>query len=236
MIESLFRYPIKSMRGERVTAIALGWDGLVGDRQLGVRRKHDRSDFPWLSATKVPDLCRFTPEGEDGPAELPTHVRTCDGARFPLYSDELADDLARRCGEPVEVMRLRHGIFDDAPVSLITTTTVGELCRLGGVADEVQRFRTNVVIRSQRAVPFEENDWVGATIRFGTGDDAASVAIAMCSVRCAVINNDPTGGPMTPALLKAAVRANDNNAGVAATVTRTGRLEVGMPILLDRGR
>ncbi len=65
-VESLFRYPVKCMRGERLEVANLGWHGLDGDRRMAFRRINDdnRSGFPWLSASKLPDLLLFTPHRE----------------------------------------------------------------------------------------------------------------------------------------------------------------------------
>src|SRR6266568_3310523 len=60
-VEAIFRYPVKSMAGERLEVANLGWHGLDGDRRLAFRRMDDRSEFPWLSASKLPDLLRFAP-------------------------------------------------------------------------------------------------------------------------------------------------------------------------------
>ncbi len=37
-VEAIFRYPVKSMRGEPLEAANLGWHGLEGDRRLAFRR------------------------------------------------------------------------------------------------------------------------------------------------------------------------------------------------------
>lgn len=34
-VEALFRYPVKSMRGQRLDVARLGWHGLDGDRRSG---------------------------------------------------------------------------------------------------------------------------------------------------------------------------------------------------------
>jgi len=60
-IEGLFRYPVKSMAGERLDAAGLGFHGVDGDRRLAVRRLDDRGGFPWLTAGRLADLLRFTP-------------------------------------------------------------------------------------------------------------------------------------------------------------------------------
>lgn len=92
-VEAIFRYPIKSMRGERLEVAQLGWHGLDGDRRLALRRVDDRSEFPWLTAGRLPDLVRFIPQHrEDGAAtDLPTHVRTPDADDAPTIAVTMPD-------------------------------------------------------------------------------------------------------------------------------------------------
>src|SRR6185503_15605249 len=113
-VEAIFRYPVKSMGGERLEVARLGWHGLEGDRRLAFRRMDDRSGFPWLNASKLPDLLLFTPHRQDGAKEdLPTHVRTPDGQDLPVFGEELAVEVGRRYGAPVQMMQLKQGIFDE---------------------------------------------------------------------------------------------------------------------------
>lgn len=235
-IEAIFRYPVKSMRGEPLDAATLGWHGIDGDRRLAFRRLDERGGFPWLTASKLPDLILFTPrrlEGGNGEA-LPTHVLTPEGEELPVFGEALAAEIGRRYGAPVQMMHLKHGIFDDASISVITSDTVREIGRLAGRGADVRRFRPNIVVRSARAVPFEEDEWLGGVLTFGEADDAPAVAVTMRDVRCAMVNLDPDGGSPAPEVLKAVVRANQNNAGVYGTVTRVGRLAVGQTIVLRR--
>ena len=233
-IEAIFRYPVKSMRGEPLDSTVLGWHGLDGDRRLAFRRLDKRDGFPWLTASKLPDLILFTPErSKDGNGEaLPTYVRTPEGKELPLFGEALAAEVGRRCGAHVEMMQLKHGIFDDASVSVITSDTVREVCRLAGRGGDVRRFRPNIVVRSTRAVPFQEDEWVGGVLTFGDGDDAPAVAVTVRDVRCAMVNIDPDDGSLSPDVLKAAVRANENNVGIYGTVTRIGHLAVGQTVVL----
>jgi uncharacterized protein YcbX len=234
-IEAIFRYPVKSMRGEPLDNAALGWHGLDGDRRLAFRRLDERGGFHWLTASKLPDLILFTPQRrEDGNGALPTHVLTPEGEALPLLGGALAAEVGRRYGAHVEMMQLKHGIFDDASVSVITSDTVREVCRLAGKDADVRRFRPNIVVRSTRTAPFEEDDWIGGVLTFGDGDDAPAVVVTMRDVRCAMVNIDPDNGSLAPDVLKAAVAANDNNAGVYGTVTRIGRLAVGQTIVLHQ--
>jgi uncharacterized protein YcbX len=228
-IEALYRYPVKSMRGESVEAINLSWNGLEGDRRFAFRRMHDRSPFPWLTAGKLPELLLFTPRRleENAPAHAPTHVTTPDGRTLPVFGDELAEDIARRHGTPVEMTQFKNGIFDDATVSVIATDTVQEIGRQSGKSADVRRFRPNVLVRLLRPAPFQEDEWVGGTLTFGEGDTAPAVAVTMPDLRCAMVNFEPDSAESAPEVMKAIARANQANAGIYATVTRTGRLAVG---------
>jgi len=233
-IEAIFRYPVKSMRGEALDAATLGWHGIDADRRLALRLLDERGGFPWLTASKLPELILFTPRWrEDGNADMPpTHVVTPEGDEMAVFGDALAAEVGRRYGAPVQMMHFRHGIFDDGTISIITSDTVREVGRLARRSVDARRFRPNIVVRSKRAVPFEEDEWLGSALTFGEGDDAPAVTVTMRDVRCAMVNLDPDRGSPAPEVLKAIVRANQNNAGIYGTVTRIGRLAIGQTLVL----
>ena len=233
-VEAIFRYPVKSMGGERLEAANLGWHGLEGDRRLAFRRLDDRGGFPWLTACKLPDLLLFAPQRrQDGAqGDLPTHIRTPDGEEMPIFGEDLATEVGRRYGSPVQMMHLKNGIFDDANISVIASDTVHEIGRLSGRSLDVRRFRPNVVVRLLRSLPFQEDEWVGSVLSFGEGDDAPAITATMRDLRCSMVNVDPDSASLAPEVMKAIVRANQNNAGVYGAATRVGRVAVGQPILL----
>ncbi|PYX21329.1 MAG: hypothetical protein DMG82_18675 [Acidobacteria bacterium] len=233
-VEAIFRYPVKSMGGERLEAANLGWHGLEGDRRLAFRRLDDRGGIPWLTASKLPDLLLFAPQRRQGGAQgdLPTHIRTPDGEETPIFGEDLATEVGRRYGSPVQMMHLKNGIFDDATISVIASDTVHEIGRLSGRSLDVRRFRPNVVVRLLRSLPFQEDEWVGSVLSFGEGDDAPAITATMRDLRCSMVNLDPDSASLAPEVMKAIVRANQNNAGVYGAVTRVGRVAVGQPILL----
>ena len=231
-IEAIFRYPVKSMAGERLEAANLGWHGLDGDRRFAFRRINDRSGMPWLTASRLPDLLLFTPHSENGVnGELLTHVRTPDGEDMPIFGDDLAAEVRRRYGAPVQMMQLRHGIFDEATISVIASHTIREVARLAGRSLDVRRFRPNILVRLLRPTSFQEDEWLGGVLSFGEGDDAPAVAVTMRDQRCSMVNLDPDSASPAPEVMKAIVRAHENNAGIYGAVTRTGRLAVGQTIL-----
>jgi len=234
-VEAIFRYPVKSMGGEPLAVANLGWHGLDGDRRLAFRRIDYRGGgFPWLSASHLPDLLRFAPLRRENGAQgdLPTHIRTPDGEEMPVFGELLATEVGRRYGAPVQMMHLKHGIFDEANISVIASDTVREIGRLAGRSLDVRRFRPNVLVRLPRSVPFQEDEWVGGVLSFGQADDAPAISVTMRDVRCSMVNLDPDSASSAPEVLKAIVAANQNNAGVYGAVARIGRLEVGQTIFL----
>jgi len=230
-VEAIYRYPVKSMAGEPLQAAAVGWHGLEGDRRLALRRVEERGGFPWLTAGKLPELLLFTPCGRDD-GDLPTHVRTPDGAELPVFGDELAAEIARRHRAPVQMMHMRQGIFDDASISVIATDTVDEITRLAGQGADARRFRPNILVRLLQPGAFQEDAWVGGALSFGEGDDAPAIAVTMCDVRCSMVNLDPDTAKSAPEMLRTVVGLNGNNAGIYGTVTRVGQVAVGQAVFL----
>src|SRR5262245_54851913 len=114
----IVRYPVKSMAGIATESAFLGWHGLDGDRRFAFRRMTDDGGFPWLSASRLPALLLYQPVGLDESTSepLPTHVRTPAGSCVELRSAELRADVAERFGSAVELMKLNHGIFDEAAI------------------------------------------------------------------------------------------------------------------------
>jgi uncharacterized protein YcbX len=130
------------------------------------------------------------------------------------------------------MMQLKHGIFDDASISVIALDTVHEIARLASRNPDVRRFRPNLLVRLLRSAPFLEDEWLGGVLTFGEGDDAPAISVTKRDARCSMVNLDPDAASPAPEVLKAVVRANQNHAGVYGTVTRVGRAAVGQTIRL----
>ena len=233
-ISSIFRYPVKSMAGELLDVARLSWHGIEGDRRLAFRRLSDKSGFPWLTASKLPQLLLYKPFGFDSDTAelLPTHVCTPDGKEYELRSDELRKQLSALYGSALELMNLNHGIFDEACISIISLGTVHCVERESGRHVDLRRFRPNVVIETDSAEPFEEDSWVGRTLMFGEGNNAASLRVTMRDERCVMVNLDPYTAARDSEVLKTVARMNENYAGVYGTVVRAGELRVGQVVTL----
>lgn len=233
-INAFFRYPVKSMAGELLEVARVGWHGLEGDRRLAFRRLNDKSGFPWLTASKLPQLLCYQPFGRDGhTAEpLPTHVRAPDRKEYELRSSELREEVSRRYGSDVELMNLKHGIFDEASISVISLSTVRGIERECGRDLDLRRFRPNIVIETDSVEPFAEDIWVGRTLMFGEGNSGAAVRVTMKDERCVMVNLDPDTAESDSRVMKTVVRLNGNYAGVYGTVVRVGELRVGQVVTL----
>jgi uncharacterized protein YcbX len=234
-ISAIFRYPVKSMAGESLDVARLSWYGIEGDRRFAFRRLTDKSGFPFLTASKLPQLLLYKPFGLDSnTAEpLPTHVRTPDGKEYELRSNELREEISSRHGSDVELMHLRHGIFDEACISLISLGTVHGVERESGRDIDIRRFRPNIVIETPSAEPFEEDRCVGRTLMFGEGNSGPALSITMKDERCVMVNFDPDTVERDSEVMKTVVRLHGNYAGVYGTVVRPGELRVGQIVTVS---
>ncbi|MEA2328166.1 MAG: uncharacterized protein QOE68_3125 [Thermoanaerobaculia bacterium] len=230
-ISAIYRYPVKSMAGERMDSAELGWHGLEGDRRFAFRRSGVVTGMPWLTAGKLPSLVIYVPL-RDGEDVLPSRVRTPDGEELELRGDALRAEIEGAHGAPVELMQLNNGIFDDGALAIITTGSIDTVTGEAGVGNDPRRFRPNLLIETEDGAPFPEDAWVGRRLRIGEGEDAPAVAVCTRDVRCAMLNLDPDTGAADPRLLKTAVRLNQNCTGVYATTIRTGTVRVGDALYL----
>lgn len=228
-IQELVRYPVKSMAGTPVESAVLGWHGLDGDRRFAFRRVGDDTGFPWLSASRLPELilCHPVVVDDKGGEPVPTHVRTPDGSELALGSADLNAYVTERFGSPVELMKLKHGVFDEAAVSVISLATIAGLGREVGIALDRRRFRANVVLETAQAESFLEDGWVGGRLVFGDGNMPPVVSVTLRDLRCVMINMDPDSAERDARVMKTVARLNESNAGVYATVVRTGEIRVG---------
>ncbi|PWU20287.1 MAG: hypothetical protein C5B50_04275 [Verrucomicrobia bacterium] len=228
-IREIVRYPVKSMAGIATESAFLGWHGIAGDRRFAFRRVGADNGFPWLSASRLPELILYHPVGlEENNGELvPTGVRTPAGSCVELRSAGLKAEIAERFGSSVELMQLKHGTFDEAPVSVISLATIAGIGREAGRDLDRRRFRANIFIETERSQPFLEDGWVGRTLVFGDSEPGPAVSVTMCDQRCVMMNLDPETAEQDARIMMTVVRLNNNNAGVYATVVRTGTVRVG---------
>ncbi len=106
IIKALYRYPVKSMRGESVESATVHWHGLDGDRRYAFVRGDVRSSFPWLTGRQIAEMLRYVPQFTD-PADVvnsPVEVLTPNGRSLPIKSPELLAELAEAYGAEVRLI------------------------------------------------------------------------------------------------------------------------------------
>lgn len=230
----IYRYPIKSMAGEPLEEVILGWHGFEGDRRFAFARRGVSGGFPWLTASKLPQLLRYKPiySNNNDSQKLPTHVLTSDGRELELRGEVLQQEISTTFGSPVEIMQLDQGIFDEAHVSIISNSTIEAIAQEAGISLAVERFRPNILCETSSKLAFTEDDWVDKTIQIGEGETAAKVNVYMRDLRCVMINIDPVNGEIDARVLKSVSRINQTFAGIYTSVLKTGKVSLGDKLYL----
>lgn len=217
-VVGLWRYPVKSMLGERLTDAAIEHRGVVGDRRYAVRTADDK-----LGSGK--NSTRF--RRIDGLFELTAHYRgtdepptvTRDGVE--LTTDEIRKFLGRDDIRLAVEDEIPH--FDDAPLHLTTTASIAELAdNVNAVAVDERRFRPNIVIDTDEK-GFLENDWVGRTATIGP----IRVEFTKLTERCVMTNSAQSELGRSPEVLKTATRLNHMCVGIYALVLQPGTVRLG---------
>jgi len=228
-VTALFRYAVKSMAAEPLESVDVGWNGLTGDRRWAfVRDGLERSGFPWLTMRERPDMGQYQPRfvEADRPELSGTIVRTPSGGEFDVVDQELAAEL----GHGARVIKQSRGVFDELPVSLITTQTVAALGSMVDADLDIRRFRPNLVVEASGDSPFKEDDWIGSVLRVG----GVSLRMDKRDKRCVMVNVDPVTSLRDPATLRAIARNREACLGVYGSTVEPGRVAVGDPVSIDR--
>jgi hypothetical protein len=252
-VESLWRYPVKSMRGEQLEAAFLGFAGIYGDRLFAFRSAASPKGFPYLTAREQQEMLRYRPQFRypdkaAQPPNLPDAERLIPGLPLnPMYADpaDLMVDVETPSGEilaidnPALIRMLRDRIdeahiltlvrsdramTDCRPVSLLSVQTVQRLGEeLGTVVDQ-RRFRANIYVDLSTAGGFGEDGLVGHSLRIGS---QVVITILERDPRCKMITLDPETGVSHPEILRQVTEAHEGMAGVYGAVLVEGTLRKG---------
>ena len=227
-VVGLWRYPVKSMAAEPLTAVDVSWHGFAGDRRWAfVRDGVPQSGFPWLTLRERADLNRYLPSFVDPaqPDKSPTVVRTPSGVVFDVTDPALATEL---CPQGARAIKQNRGIFDTFPLSLITTQTIARLGETVGTALDVQRFRPNILVQAADDAPFQEDDWVGCVVNIGD----MAMRVDKRDGRCVVITIDPATTQRNPDILRSVARDRQGCLGVYGSTVTPGRIAVNDAVTL----
>lgn len=226
-IAALARFPVKSMGGEALDAVALGWSGIVGDRQWALVKAPAHSRFPWFTGRDFSPLNAWRaayPVDADAKTSTPL-VTAPDGWSAAIDDPAVVDRLRNESGKEMSLLRLGRGAYDSLPLSIVSTAGHAAVEASHGMPIDPRRFRINVVVDSD--LPLRV--WAGRRLTFG-GADAAEIAVTAPIERCVMITIDPDTGERDPWLMRTVAQQFDNKYGMHANVLRPGMLRVGAEV------
>jgi uncharacterized protein YcbX len=227
-VVELWRYPVKSLQGERLDRAAVVSAGLVGDRRFAIV---DVASGLGLTARRVPELLMASARLIDDALE----ITLPDGS---VAKDD--DALSAWIGRPVTLRDARESTdgnsyecptdlgteqdwftyegpgaaFHDSGiwrVSMISTGTIGEW--------DPRRFRANVLLAGEG-----EDAWVGADVQLGS----AVVQVQTPIPRCVTVTRPQPGGIERDLEVLKTINAERSSClAIGATVKTTGEVGVG---------
>src|SRR5215813_7531211 len=257
-VESLWRYPIKSMGGESMTEVFMGFSGFYGDRCFAFKNSSARKGFPYLNATVQQQMLCYRPQfrypersakppnlieamsiapganpANPEPNDLILDVVTPSGAVVAVDDPALIEMLGEglRGENHLTLVRSDRALTDCRPVSLISLQTVRQLEAELGIPIDKRRFRTNIYLNLATDYGFAEDELVGRKLRIGS---RAEIMVLERDPRCKMISLDPDTGEHNPEILRKVAQAHAAFAGVYCAVLVEGILTKGDSIeLLD---
>lgn len=234
-VSQIWRYPVKSLQGERLEAADLDDKGIVGDRRWAL---FDRGTANGLTARRVPELLMASAAWHaDGRVSirLPDGTETVDDEalsawlgrdvelrsahsieRAPVYENPTdAEDESR----PWEQWRGPRGRFHDSTRTMVSICSEATIGSLGVPVDEVRRFRFNLVVEGEG-----EDALVGRTITVG----GATLEVMKRIDRCVMVTRpQPHGIERDLGVLKRINAERAGSLGVGAVVRTAGHVAVG---------
>lgn len=229
VLQSIYRYPVKSMRGEELTTAIVTENGIYGDRVYAFLDESNRTGVPWLTARQFPFLILYSarlaerPESRDD-----VKVFTPEGTEFDISDRQLLDDLRKKSGRVLHLKYSKKGYFDSKRVSIFGLSTIEQLGREVGTELDRRRFRANFYVDWANKEPYLEDSLVDREINIG---DARFHILKRIS-RCVIITLDPKDAAPKTELLKCVVKAHNGCAGVYAEVAKAGRVNAGDSVTL----
>ena len=202
-VAGLWRYPVKSLAGERVSSTTLSPDGMAGDRIVRVRGpegvRTSRRHYRLLGLQGTLD-----PHGRP----------LIDG--HPWDSDE-ALALVRKAAGADAWLEAFEGLdrFDVLPLLVATDGAVAAFGR------DVRRLRPNIVIGGVDGLG--EREWVEGELRIGE----AIIRLDSLRSRCVMTTIDPDTLRLDPEVLRDIVRRFENKLALNAEIVCGGTIRVG---------
>ncbi|MHB8587987.1 MAG: MOSC domain-containing protein [Candidatus Dormibacteraceae bacterium] len=218
-VVEVWRYPVKSMAGERLDACAVAETGLEGDRRWALVDGSPNRAGKFLTIREDELMLTYHARMAGDAVEVVT-----PGGEVVEMDGRLVSQLAAESSRPLTLREQAGANFDDSPVLLVNVATIASFGAEVGMELDRRRFRANLYVDG--FAPEEEVEWIGRRVVVG---EVELEVVSRCE-RCVVITRDPDTTAATPELLRALTETHDECLGVYCQVTRPGRVAVGDPV------
>ncbi len=218
-VREIWRYPVKSMAGERLDACDITERGLQGDRRWAFIDQSPHRAGKWFNIKQHTPLMTYRARLAGDELDL-----VAPGGSRVALDGELVRRFEMEAQRPLQLRELPGENFDDSHVLIVNLASVQAFARAAGMPVDHRRFRANLYVDGLE--PEEELRWLGRRIRAG---DAELEVTSRCK-RCKVITMDPDTTETTPELLRVLVERHDERMGVYCQVVRPGRVSLGDPV------
>ena len=210
-LDSVWRYPVKSMRGEAASEVFVAYTGVMGDRVYAISSADAAPEFPWHTNREQEELvlyqARFKrphqtlipqaleaanaealnppyPAAEDFAVEIDLP----DGSTLDIDDAAFLDHLRDRADADVTIRFTQKNAVDCRPLSLFSLQTLAQLGSETDMQLDPRRFRANFYVDWDEAGGFYENELVGRRLRVG---DRLEIMLLALDPRCKSITIDP---------------------------------------------
>ncbi len=249
-VASLWRYPVKSMAGETVDEVFVGYAGVFGDRLYAFLNQRAPAAFPYLTGRTRPEMLRFSARFRDSannvrppnqaeaesrgpgltpvypqPNELVVDVSLPSGETLVATDPALLERLAGKGADATDLTLIRsdRALTDCRPVSLISHHTIKQIGDEIGLALDRRRFRANIFAELGSG-GFGEDAFVGKRLQIGA---RCVIAVLDRDPRCRMISIDPETAEENKDVFGHVSRAHDGVAGVYCAVLTEGMVRRG---------
>lgn len=258
VIESLWRYPVKSMKGETLNEVFVSFAGVMGDRLYGIVNSDGNPAFPWYTIRDYEALLLYQPRYKNhsvtlqpenlaaaqtmspginplypDTARFSVEVETPDGDIYSLENDDFLEHLKSLTGDrSLSLHFSQRSQFDCRPLSIFSVQMRDLLAEELDTNIDKRQFRANLYVKWNDDKPAYENDLVGHRLKIG---DRLEINILERDPRCKVITVNPDTAEVAPELIKHIARSHEGYAGVYGAVLVEGVVKAGDAIeLLSR--
>jgi uncharacterized protein YcbX len=248
-VDSLWRYPVKSMRGHDLLEAFIGVAGIYGDRLYAIKTSLKPAENPYLTGGELRDMVLYIPryydhdttikpdnhnEGDENPVEddtdrLSVYVENPSGDMVDLDDPSILHELSQSLGGDLSVEVSKRALADNQPICLLSLQTIKQLSEEAGEKIDTRRFRANIYLNLEGSEGFAEEKFVGKKLRIGP---KAVISISERAATCKMMSLDPDTSEKDGKVLRSITKSHEGKAGIYGTVLVEGMAKQGDEIVL----